>query len=211
MKGPCWWLAERVSGMLEADERDAVWGDLAESGESGTEALRGLLGLVARRQAAMWKDWRMWPVLGGLVPLAWLLARQSGYVAHLSAIYLWMYVDNWRTADMGNSGFWLLMAQVGAPILASGFMLMVWSWAGGVAIGVLGPRTNLVNGVLFCGTVALADISLAPGGSFGANGAVFTVKFYRTIYPLMVQCAVVMLPLLWGMILGRRLSGLRRG
>lgn len=60
MSGPCWWLAERVSRLLELKERDAVWGDITESGESGFRALSGLLGLVARRQAALWMDLRPW-------------------------------------------------------------------------------------------------------------------------------------------------------
>lgn len=63
----CWWLVDVVSQLLEPNERDAVRGDLAESGETGGQALRGLLGLVVRRQAALWKDWRPWLALAGLV------------------------------------------------------------------------------------------------------------------------------------------------
>jgi hypothetical protein len=45
----CWSLVEILSRMLEPDERDAVRGDLAESRETGGQALRDVLGLVARR------------------------------------------------------------------------------------------------------------------------------------------------------------------
>ena len=31
----CWWLVETVSRVLEPDERNAVRGDFAESGETG--------------------------------------------------------------------------------------------------------------------------------------------------------------------------------
>ncbi|MBZ5634636.1 MAG: hypothetical protein LAO55_16045 [Acidobacteriia bacterium] len=56
-----------MSRMLEPDEREASRGDLAESGEHGGQALLGLVGLVVRRQAALWKDWRPWLALVGLV------------------------------------------------------------------------------------------------------------------------------------------------
>ena len=43
MSGLGWWPADRVSLLLSAEERDAVRGDLAESGEGGREALHGLV------------------------------------------------------------------------------------------------------------------------------------------------------------------------
>ena len=49
----CWWLADRVSRLLEPDEREAVRGDLEETGAAGGKALRDVLGLAARRQAAL--------------------------------------------------------------------------------------------------------------------------------------------------------------
>jgi hypothetical protein len=53
MTRTCWWLVDIASRMLEPDERDAVRGDLAESGVTGGYALRDLLGLLARRQAML--------------------------------------------------------------------------------------------------------------------------------------------------------------
>ena len=58
-----WWFVDRVSRMLEPGERDAVLGDFAESGLTAAPALRDLLGLIIRRQAALWKDWRPWLAL----------------------------------------------------------------------------------------------------------------------------------------------------
>jgi hypothetical protein len=57
-----WWCIDRLSGMLEPAEREAVRGDLAESGAAAPRALGEVLGLVIRRQAALWKDWRPWIV-----------------------------------------------------------------------------------------------------------------------------------------------------
>jgi hypothetical protein len=204
-------LAEWVALLLEPDERDAVRGDLAESGESGLQALAGLLGLVARPQAALWKDRRPWPALVGLAPLGLLLTRRSAQVTRLSAIYLWMYVDTGRAADLGSAGYWRLMAQVGAPFLLSSLLLMVWSCAGGMAIGVRARRTAAVNGVLFCGALALADIAAAQRGGVAANDPVFALTFYRAIYRLPVHPVLIMLPALWGMVLGARVGVVQQG
>ena len=40
MTRTCWSLVDTLSGMLDPDEREAVRGDLAESGETGGQALR---------------------------------------------------------------------------------------------------------------------------------------------------------------------------
>ena len=86
------WLVDTTARVLEPDERDAVLGDFAESGEAGGRALRGLLGLVIRRQAVLWKNWQPWLVLVSLlVPLAWLLSIAAKLTAGLSAVYVWSY------------------------------------------------------------------------------------------------------------------------
>lgn len=101
----CWWLVNIVSRLLEPDERDAVRGDFAESSETGGRALRDVLGLVVRRQVTLWKDWRPWLALAGLVgPLGMLLSLVSRRSADGSAIHIWMYVNNWTWAYVTNAG-----------------------------------------------------------------------------------------------------------
>ena len=58
-----WWLVDVLSRMLDADERQAVRGDLAESGGSVIRAIRDVLDLIVRRQIGLW---------GGLAALAGL-------------------------------------------------------------------------------------------------------------------------------------------
>ena len=71
-------------------------GDLTEADETGGQALRHVLGLVARRQASLWSGWRPWLSLLGVVgPLGMLLNLVARGEAHNSAIYIWMYVNNW--------------------------------------------------------------------------------------------------------------------
>ena len=100
-----WWLVEIVSRLLDPDEREAVNGDFAESGESGAQALLDALGLVARRQIALWRQWRPWLALLGLVlPLGVLLSLVSRMMADGSAIYSWMYLNNWTWTYVTNAG-----------------------------------------------------------------------------------------------------------
>jgi hypothetical protein len=74
----CWWLVERLSRRLEPGEKDAVLGDIAESGETGREALRDLLGFALRRKAAslaeVWREARSWLALAGLIAPVGMLA-----------------------------------------------------------------------------------------------------------------------------------------
>jgi hypothetical protein len=66
-----WWLADASSRMLDSNEREAVHGDLAESLETGGQALRNVLGLVIRRQLAVWRGWQPWVSLGTLPRNVW--------------------------------------------------------------------------------------------------------------------------------------------
>ena len=75
MTQACWHLVEILSRMLNSDERQAVRGDLQESGETSIHALWDVLGLVVRRQAVMWNDWRPWLALIALIgPVSVLLS-----------------------------------------------------------------------------------------------------------------------------------------
>jgi hypothetical protein len=82
-------VADAASLMLDSAERDAVCGDLAESGESGSQALREVLSLVVRRCATCLRGWRPWLTLVSLtVPLSVLVSLLSRRTADGTAIYL---------------------------------------------------------------------------------------------------------------------------
>jgi hypothetical protein len=78
-----WSLVETICRLLEPDERQAVLGDLAESGEKGIRALAAVAGLVVRRQLGLWRSWRPWVATLGLLPIlppvffnvAWSIVR----------------------------------------------------------------------------------------------------------------------------------------
>jgi hypothetical protein len=221
----CWWLVDRVSRTLESDERQAVLGDLAESGETAGRALFDVLSLVVRRQAALWMHWRPWLALVGLiVPLGMLLSVASRRIADGSAIYLWLYANNWDWAYWHNPGFRHDFAHNIGFILLEYFTLVCWSWAGGFLLGRASRGIVQVNRALF-------GLMLSFGALLGAplyfdyysqylhrvfsrlppdpNSAVFAVGFYRLMLPLIVQAVLVLVPALWAMRYGTGVAKLR--
>jgi hypothetical protein len=196
----CWWLADRVSLLLSMDERDAVRGDLAESGEDGREALRELLGLVARRQAAGWKNWRQWCVLLLATGMGLKLMRQSAPLIHMSAVYAWMYLANWRMADVGNSGFWRLMLQESGQILLAGLLPMAGSLVAGVVIGMAVARRNAVA----AGAVAGAALTVANFANVPQD-PVLGPAFVRALYAFLMLVAVILFPAACGLRLSASL------
>jgi len=124
----CWWLVDIVSRTLEPDERDAVLGDLTESGQGGGQALRDVLGLVVRRQAPWWKDWRPWLALVGLVgPVGVLLNLACSWLDRSYDLHLWI-MRNYRDIDpamLNNLG--LTVSQSIVHLVSRSLLLVSWS------------------------------------------------------------------------------------
>jgi hypothetical protein len=215
-----WQAAAVASRMLPVAEREAVLGDLIEAGESSGAALLGVLGLVARRQAEAWMDWRPWLALAGLTfPLGMLLTLVSRRTAEFSAIYLWLYVNNWTPAFIENPSFRHDLVSIVATLILECLTLACWSWTAGFALGFLSSGAIPVNGILFSLVAALVEVLGAPkylaivplfsrGRDFGPNAAVFSLTFYRVLFPLLIQAALVLLPSVSGMRHGVRLAAL---
>lgn len=111
MNGIVWTLTGLVATLLDQDERDAVLGDLLETHESPLRGFLGVLGLVSRRQAALWKSPRPW--LAGFavaLPCSYLLMHVSLSVTCTyerlvnHRLYTW-----WHT---GHEGFPLLLCHI---------------------------------------------------------------------------------------------------
>jgi hypothetical protein len=145
----CWQLVELLSRMLGSDERLAVRGDLEESGETGLQAVWDVLGLVVRRQVALWKDWRPWLALVGLIgPVSVLLSLGCRWLGGGYDLYLWI-IRNRRDIDptiLSQTG---LSVPHGMVLLAvSSLLLFCWSWATGFVLGAMSRRTIWFNGIL---------------------------------------------------------------
>jgi hypothetical protein len=222
----CWQLVEILSLMLHSDERQAVRGDLAESGETGSQALSDVLGLVVRRQAVLWTHWRPWLTLVGLVvPLGMLLSIVSRRTAGESAVYVWMYANNWKWGDVANAGFWHVFTESVALVLMRYLTLVCWSWTSGYVLGSLSRGIIRVNGVLLCLMLCFGALLGAPlylayfsqylHRAFGLpsipypNDPVSALTFYRVMFPLIVQAALVVGPSLWGMRQGEGIARLQ--
>ncbi len=146
MKQFCWWLVDKLSRTLEPDERDAVQGDFAESGAAGGQALRELLGLVARRQAAMWKDWRPWLALLGIVgPVGMQLSR----IAISTSVPLWMNLSSFWTYGVPYRNGLTILEEI-VVFVCHSFAVALWSWTSGFVLGCLSGRAVWVNGLLLC-------------------------------------------------------------
>jgi hypothetical protein len=204
MNRVCWWLADMVSRLLERGECDAVRGDLAESGATGGAALRDLLGLVVRRQAALWNDWRPWLALVGLVgPLGVLLSQLCKLSVETSAIYAWLYVNNWTWTFLASPGARSDLAHYSAGFFLDYVTLMCWSWTCGFVVGSLSRRAVGVNGAVFS-LVVFGELLAVPQHHNGANDVVFSLTFYSVVFPVILRSVLVLFPALWGMHQGLR-------
>lgn len=208
MNRAAWWLVNHLSRFLDPAERDAVRGDLAESGVSGGRALREIFGLVARRQIDPWRtDWRPSLALFGIaIPLAFVLAGLARYLGHGSAIYLWLYWSNARLTDFGDAGFRYSLAKDLASIALGCVTLTAWSWAGGFALGSLSRRTAWLTSAFFAAALLFAPWPPEPDQPW--NAPVFSMPFYRATWPLILESLLVLLPTIWGAYRGARRGAL---
>lgn len=131
---------------LEPDEQAAVAGDLTEAGVTGAEALRDVLGLVARRQAMLWKNWQPWLALVGLVLIAGDTLRPVALrIVGSVGFQLWSCTVEENRLNNG------LTPGEEAFLLLSFFLaLFLWSWTWGFVLGSLSGRVLRITGALFC-------------------------------------------------------------
>jgi peroxiredoxin len=207
MNRACWWIVDVLCRSLRPDERDAVCGDLAESGEPADRALCGVCGLVARRQAVLWKDWRPWLILIGLVvPMGVILTLSSQRTADGDAIRIWFYLSNWRWADASTSAFLRGLGSSAKIVGISSLALISWSWTVGFMLASAARRTIWSTGPAFLLVLLLVEFVGSPSRArdYSANHAPFDMSFYRIVLPLIIQTAMVLLPAFWGMRQGLR-------
>lgn len=204
-----WWLTDLLAKSLTAEERTAVCGDIAERGASGAEAMQDLLGLVARRQARLWRHWRAWVSLFVVViPFALVLNVVSRQISDGTAIPIWMYVNNWTSNYLSNSAFRNEFAYHFLLILTHYMMLTCWSWTVGLVLGSLSRAVTPVNGTLFVLVLLIAEVLRGPGFRVPGGDGGFSTIFYGSMFPAIVQIVFVFLPAIRGMLRGVEMSAL---
>lgn len=219
-----WWVVEPVSRWLKNEEREAVLGDLEEAHQTGPRALLDVLDVVIRRQARFWMEWRSWLIFLGLIlPIGMLLSILSRRTSDGSAVYLWMYANNWDAALTQNPGFWRLFAETARQVLISYLALACWSWTGGFVLGSVSRARSALNSLVLCVILFFGEIIGAPRYSaffhdklFGGlhlpdvHAAIFAVSFYRVVLPVIVQILLVAVPAIWGLRTAMGLGKLTR-
>ena len=151
MNGVLWRMAVMLTRSLCAEEREAVLGDLQESRRGALPALLEITGLVLRRQAQTWHDWRPWFALIGIaVPVGLLLADFALQLARTYDLYTWI-AGNYAVMDLG------LLEETGLTLRHSSvvffsylLLLLVWSWTGGFALATISGRALWANGAVVC-------------------------------------------------------------
>lgn len=132
-----WPLVEVAARLLERDEREAVLGDLLETGEGAWRGLLDILGLVVRRQLLHWKNWQPWLATFGLALHGSLLLM--GVSVSVSLIYECL-IDH-RTLvgspQAIHEGF--------LQLLCRGLLLIACSWACGFVMASMSRRTLWVS------------------------------------------------------------------
>jgi hypothetical protein len=178
-----WALVEYASRLLEPNEREAVLGDLLETGENAWRALFDVLGLALRRQTILWNTWPPWLAAFGLaMPCSFLL---MGFSLSVSRTYQQLF-DPPFVKITGLSvapGFTLF--------LCNAFLLLAWSWTGGFVVGKLSRRTVWVS----------AAFSFVP--------CLFCLARFR-VESLSRFCLLLfLLPAIWGLHRGLKLAQIK--
>ena len=206
-----WYLVDVASKMLDPSECEAVRGDFEEAGDSGERVLRGVLGLLIRRQTGYLMEWRPALTLAWLaLPLAILLSLVSKRTADGSAIDIWMYVNNWDWAILRNPGYWQQLAEIAPRIFLSYLALACWAWTAGFLMRFLSRRSIwLIGGVFYSVFICVGFwgvphslghiLVVQRARDFQVNAIVFANGFYRQVFPLMVEFILVALPAWRGM------------
>ena len=122
-------LAEMATIFLAPMDRDAVLGDLAETGTSGWSALGAVLGLVARQRMELWRAWQPWVGSGMAFAGSFLLLSVS----------FGLSVDS-RHLLRGERGY--------GSVLCEALLMLSWAWTSGFVVGSLSGKTRWASGIL---------------------------------------------------------------
>jgi len=200
-------ITDATARTLDHEEREAVLGDLAESGGSELQKFRDVAGLVLRRQAIEWRHWRPWLVLLFLIlPLGLFLSVVSRFTAQQTSVYLWLYANNPNWDLIHNRGFWYELGNATLIVLAVYMKLACWAWAAGFVIGSATRKMwrsgyFALIGTLFAST-ACASIYLPRYLEWVLRGRVLPphedpvsqVLFYRFLLPIITEAFIVAVP-----------------
>lgn len=146
------WLLNRLARALNANECEAVLGDLDEQGVAGVRALAQVGGLVVRRQLAEWRHWQPWAALIGIVGGAGLSIGGLGMAltrdATIHGRTWWRYGVRYRTGLTWEEDVAVFVYLLVGAIL--------WAWMAGFALRRLSGKAVWLTGGLLSAELLLA-------------------------------------------------------
>jgi hypothetical protein len=195
----CWSLVELVSRLLDPPEREVVRG-----GAPAARALCEVLGLVVRRQAAAWSDWRPWFALAGIViPIGFLLSHASRWWGIHHAINFANYWVLWDFSYLAYPGYRNDVIRMAVWTAAAWLALAGWSWTTGFAVGRVSRRTLWLTVLLFALVIFVATLGTVSSPQRSPNPS---LKYHLVfvVFPRLLRTFLVMLPMVWGAYRGSR-------
>jgi hypothetical protein len=122
-------LAKMATILLSPKDRDAVLGDLAETGASEWSALISVLGVVVRQQMELWGAWQPW-VASGIAFAGSVLLLSVSFGLSVNSRYLLR----------GERGY--------GSVLCEALLMLSWAWTSGFVVGALSGKTRWVSSIL---------------------------------------------------------------
>ncbi len=114
-------IVDRIAVLLSPCDREAILGDLTESGATPASSLCAVLGFVLRRQFLCWLSWRPWFVAIALASTTtWLLMSNSVDVATDAMKWYWGPAS-WHYAPQRLTDFTLSLLRLSAAAWPAGF------------------------------------------------------------------------------------------
>ena len=196
----------KAAGMLDAEERLVVLGDLAEAGKIGWPALRDVLSLVVRRQVSLWKGWRPWAAVVSVIGFVGLPLNLFSLI--ISASLGRQLTTYWKYGIRYPGG---LTAIEEITVSASFCLtLVVCCWTGGSVLAAISRQaiwsTGLVYLVLCSWPLSIA-VAL-PLWTFSYQEEARRVEMPLVFVVLMLQIAlqslIVGLPTVLGIRHGKK-------
>ena len=195
----CWWLVDALARLLDEREQEVVRGDLVECGTPPARALYEVAGLVVRRQAAIWLDWRPWLTLAAVViPIGLLLSHASrwwGVTTARNAFHYWLlwdvdylWVPGWRADLLG----------IVANSSMTGLVLVGWAWTSGFVLGRLSRRTVWVLVFMLCVLVFLGTTGTLATGQPQRPTPTLQYHVIFVVAPRLLRTFLVLLPVACG-------------
>lgn len=207
--GILWSLANLSSALLDERERDAVRGDLAESGATGPQALREIAGLVLRRQAAAWLDWRPWLMVVSIVlPIGLLLSHASRWWGATAALNVANYWILWDFAYLGNPGWRGDLIEVIAGTGVAWVALIGWSWTSGFILGRFSRQALFVTLAMFALVVFGGTLGTVSTVQLRSTTSSLQYQLVFVVVPQLLRTLLVFLPAVLGALRGARRTAL---